>query len=399
MPTPRVLAIYNGRVFYGQERANLLVLQTLKAQGCDVLAIVDEHGLANVVHAELAKCHIPCVAVPMIGRRSKGYFLDFLFGNLLRYLRARRLVKRLIAQFRPTGIHVSNPFGFLLIGSIVAPDLPIVYRIGDKPAIHNLPWQWLWRRVAKRVDHFVADSDFIAREVGLLGVEMTRISVIFTPPARRVVPPRPDAVPSSLQSMLFIGQLSHHKGVDRLVEAFRKIASDYPEARLTLLGRISTWSGDDWQRELRDSTLADPLLGGRVSFPGETEDIYDYLAQAAFVVVPSICEEAFGLVVGEAKAAARPSVVFPSGGLIEQVNHGEDGFICRDCSVEALVEGLRYYLDAPDRVQSHGRAALQSLTRLGSDKFGERWLAVYQSTMKGGADGNDRRRYSGDVGE
>jgi glycosyltransferase involved in cell wall biosynthesis len=373
-----------------------LVLEILKAQGCDVLAVVDGHPLSKVMPAELAKRHIPYVSAPMIGRRAKGYLMDFLFGNLSRYVRARRQLMGVIAQFRPTGIHVSSPFGFLLVDAIVSPDLPIVFRIGDKPAIHNLPWQWIWRRIAKRVDHFVADSDFIAREVGVLGVEKTRITVIFTPPARRAVPPRPDAVPGSLQSMLFIGQLSPHKGVDRLVEAFRKIVPVYPQAQLTLLGRISTWSGDDWQRSLRDRTLADPLLRERVRFPGETEDIFDYLANAAFIVVPSICEEAFGLIVGEAKAAARPSVVFPSGGLVEQVIHGEDGFICRDCSVESLVDGLRYYLDAPDRVQSHGRAALQSLTRLGSDKFAERWLAVYEGTMKGGAGGINGRNRSSD---
>jgi glycosyltransferase involved in cell wall biosynthesis len=398
MSTPRILAICNGRVFYGQERANLLVLEILKAQGCDVLAVVDDHPLSKVIPAELAKRHIAYVAAPALIQRLNGHFLDYIFGNSFRYLRAKRQLKQVVAEFRPTHIQVAGELAFLIADAIAPPQLPIIYLGADLPVRHNFLWRGIWRRIASRVDRFVTMSSFIAGTLSYLGIPKARCSIIFWPPAARAKAARPSQSIGEFSHILFIGQLSAHKGPDRLIEAFRRIALHYPKARLTLLGRISTWSGDDWQRRLRDRTLADPLLRERVRFPGETEDIFDYLANAAFLVVPSVWEEPFGLIVGEAKAAARPCVVFPSGGLVEQVVHGEDGFICRDCSVESLVEGLRYYLDAPDRVESHGRAALQSLTRLGSDKFAERWRAVYEGTMKGGGGGIARRNSSG-VGE
>ena len=193
--------------------------------------------------------------------------------------------------------------------------------------------------------------------------------------------PEPDRIPDNNQQLLFIGQLTHHKGIDRLVEAFRNLAPGYPRARLTVIGRISEWQGDDWARALRDRTLADPLLADRVSFIGETEDIFAYLASAAVLVVPSVIEEALGIVAVEAKAAARPSVVFPRGGLPELIEHGVDGYICRDASVDALAEGLRYYLDDPDRTLAHGRAAFESMDRLGINRFAKNWLKVYESTL------------------
>jgi glycosyltransferase involved in cell wall biosynthesis len=377
-PTPRILALVASRVLYGQERANLLVLEALKSQGCEILAIVEDCPFFQGMPRELERRGFAYIAAPMIGRRAEGFLLDFLIGNPTRFLRARRLLKRVLVEFRPTHVHVPNPYAFLIANAMAPPGLPIIYRIGDRPATHNAIWRWVWRRIATRVNHFVADSEFIAGLVQELGVDRGRISVIYPRPAPREQPPRPEVVHADFQHVLYMGQIAVNKGPDRLLEAFRRIASEYPKARLTFLGRISDSSDDGWARGLREIALSDPVIRERVRFRGETNNIYEHLAEAAFLVMPSVCDEAFGLVVGEAKAAARPSVVFPSGGLVEQIAHGEDGFICRDTSVESLVEGLRYYLDSPERVQSHGRAAFQSLTRLRAESFDKLWHAVYR---------------------
>lgn len=378
--TPRILALIGSRVLFGQERANLLVMEVLKAQGCEILAVVEDHPSFRIMPQELEKRGIPYVEAPAIGRRMDGYLLDFLIGNPIRYVRFRKQMRSVLQKFRPTHIHVPNPFSFLLADAIARSDLPIVYRIGDMPATHSALWRWIWRRISRRVTHFVAISHFIADELTKLGIPPYKVTVIYNKPPARSHPPQPNT-PSHSRHILFIGQLSADKGVDRLIEAFRQVATDFSDARLTVVGRISDWSGDDWQRILRERALSDPLIGSRISFPGEQEDIYSYLASAAFLVVPSVFQEALSNVVGEAKAASRPSVVFPSGGLPELIHHGEDGFICRDTGIEALGEGLRYYLSDPDRAREHGRKALASLTRLKIEQFSQRWRAVYDATM------------------
>lgn len=222
---------------------------------------------------------------------------------------------------------------------------------------------------------------FIARELDSLGVDRNRITIIYNAPTRRDRPPKPEVAPENPTHVLFLGQITPEKGADRLIEAFKMVAPDFPAAQLTLAGRISERADDAWAIALRDRVNADPALCTRVVFAGEIEDIYPLLERNAFLAVPSICEEAFGLVCGEAKAAARPSVVFPNGGLPEQIRHLEDGFVCRDTSVTALAEGLRYYLSDPDKSRHHGQAALASLKRLGMDmdmdKFANQWRAVY----------------------
>lgn len=380
MTKPRILALVGSRVLFGQERANLLVIETLKERECEILAVVEDHPKFRIIPDELEKRGISYIEAPAIGRRIEGRLLDFLVGNPIRYFNLRTKLSRTVRDWRPTHIHVPNPFAFLMADAITPPSLPIIYRIGDQPAVHNEIWRWIWRRIVRRVTHFVADSEFIAAQLYRLGVNRERVTVIFTPPGRRSSRPQPNVWPENPHQVLFLGQLTADKGIDRLIEAFRKVAPEFPEARLTVIGRISDYSGDDWQRNLRDRTLADPWIGSRVSFLGEQEDIYSYLASSTFLVVPSVWEEPFGLVVGEAKAAARASVIFPRGGLPEQVAHCENGFICSDTGIEALAEGLRYYLSDPHRAREHGRAALASLERLQLDQFGEKWEYIYYNS-------------------
>jgi glycosyltransferase involved in cell wall biosynthesis len=378
----RILAILGSRVLYGMERANIRALETLKVAGCQVLVVVEDHPDFPAIPNELARRHIDYVAAPFGGRRIEGYLLHFLLKNPILLLAGNWKIYQFIRKFSPTHILIPNPYYFLnCMLALTFSQVPVVYRIGDEPSLHNVFWRFLWRRIVSRVNHFVADSKFIAEKLDGMGVPSEHITVIYSAPPSRKGHPDPDRLPDNTQHFLFIGQLGAHKGIDLLIEAFRCIAPIYPQARMTIIGRISEWRGDDWARTLRGYTLADPLLLDRVTFVGETEDIFQYLASAAVLVVPSVWEEPLGIVAVEAKVSARPSVVFPRGGLPELIEDGVDGYICRDTSVESLVEGLCYYLNDPDRTLAHGRAALASISRLGIDRFAEAWLKVCKCNL------------------
>lgn len=116
----------------------------------------------------------------------------------------------------------------------------------------------------------------------------------------------------------------------------------------------------------------------RVSLPGHLPNPAGRYSAAAVHVAPSVCEEAAGNVVMEAKMAGTPSVVFPSGGLPEMVRHQVDGYICRDKTVDALVEGIRWCLADRARLRSMGEAArVDSETRFGQARFAAAWASVY----------------------
>ena len=88
-------------------------------------------------------------------------------------------------------------------------------------------------------------------------------------------------------------------------------------------------------------------------------------------------------VVLEAKLCGKPSVVFPTGGLPELIEHGVDGYICRDCTVEALGDGIDYFVKNPDARYASGKAARRSLEeKFGQQRFRHEWSEAFLTTAR-----------------
>jgi glycosyltransferase involved in cell wall biosynthesis len=318
---------------------------------------------------------------PHIQYRVPGRRLWVILRNLIAFLRANWRFVRIAQQFRPTHIHAFNQVYVVnyLIGLFLV-RTPMIYRAGDEPTRHNMLWRAAWRFVVWRTERFVANSEFVANSLRSSGVRGERITVIYNkPPSRPALQQRrlQLELPDVSRGICYIGQIAEHKGPHVLVEGFREVAVAYPEARLFIAGRISDWEGDAWGRALRGRVEKDALLGASITFLGELEDVPGLLDRCEFLVVPSLFADPSPNVVMEAKQAGRAAIVFPRGGLRELIEHGVDGYICRECTVPALAAALRIYLDDPARGIVQGRAAKASCGRLGVPEFGQKWCAVY----------------------
>ena len=115
------------------------------------------------------------------------------------------------------------------------------------------------------------------------------------------------------------------------------------------------------------------------NFLGFVDDIEPLYVAAHFHVAPTVSQEPYGLTVIEAKAHGVPSIVFPSGGLVELVEHSRDGWICDEPNARSLETAIRHYLKHPDLLAEQGQAAFRSLRdRLRVQEYGERWAAIYE---------------------
>lgn len=383
MQTPRILALFGSRVMLGAERENAQVLATLKEQGCEVLCLVRHEDWNDHIPAALAEHGLACRKVPYLDGWLPGWRLWVLVRNPVALLVGNWRMLRVVREFRPTHIHAYGQFFVLnFIPAIMLSRLPLIYRAGDEPTRHRWFWRLSWRFLVRRAERFVAISRFIADTLVAAKVPPSRIEVIHGVPTRRaaIADSRPN-VRSGARDIVFVGQIAEHKGPHVLVEAFDRLSGSYPDARLIVAGRISEADCDAWARRFRDRSLATPRLRERISFPGHVEDIPGLLRQCAVLVAPSLCNEALGLVVLEAKEAGIPAIVFPNGGLPEMIEHGVDGFVCKQQSAEALAEQLELYLADAALAKRHGTAARQSLERFSAAEFAKRWLAVYVSTL------------------
>jgi glycosyltransferase involved in cell wall biosynthesis len=244
-------------------------------------------------------------------------------------------------------------------GSLLA---ALLYRVTGRRVIHhfhdlgtnNLLFP-LWIPL---VTDFIHNTEFGYEDIVQKLPAIKRKRNIIVPYILEVdprVPEDPEArrVLEGKRNVFFVGQVSRHKGVDILLEAFKLVARQYPDVMLHLVGGC----GEDFRREL-DQQLSRELAG-RVQFWGFREDAIQLLRYAHLYVhssPPSRFHESFGRSVVEAMALGVPTVCFRSGALQEIVLDGQTGILC-DESPAALQEGISRMLGDHDFRDRCGRSA------------------------------------------
>ncbi len=225
-------------------------------------------------------------------------------------------------------------------------------------------------------DRFLVVSRFSA---GTLSAPPDRTRVIYGGADPTTYRPDPG---TARAGVLFVGRLTPHKGVDRLLRAL-------PErAALTVVG---TAGHDPHPPETGYPTLLAALARGRqVRFLRRADDrqVAELYRRAAVVVLPSVWEtcygrrvaipELLGLAVLEAMASGTPVVCSRLGGLPEVVRDGETGFLVDPGNIDELRDRIGLLLADGALARRLGDNARQLvLERYTWDHCALRCLAAY----------------------
>ena len=119
--------------------------------------------------------------------------------------------------------------------------------------------------------------------------------------------------------IVYMGRLSHEKGIFTLFKAMRGL----PSLRLKVMG--SGPLREAMEEYIRDHRLQNVEMLGFV----DGEEKYRILRGALCCVVPSEWYETFGFVVIESAAVGTPVVASRIGGLTGIISDGETGFFFR----------------------------------------------------------------------
>jgi glycosyltransferase involved in cell wall biosynthesis len=227
-------------------------------------------------------------------------------------------------------------------------------------------------------DRFLAVSQFSAR---VLGAPSARTQVIYGGADTQRFTPAPGA---DRDGVLFVGRLTPHKGIDRLLNALPAGASL----------RIAGSAGHDrWPPERDYPALLRQLAQGRdVEFLGPVPDaaLPGLYRRAAVLALPSVdrtcygrdvpVSELLGLVALEAMASGTPVVASRIGGLVEVVVDGETGFLVPPGDTEALGDCLaRLVADRRLAAQLGANARDLVVQRFTWRACAERCLAAYET--------------------
>jgi alpha-maltose-1-phosphate synthase len=236
-----------------------------------------------------------------------------------------------------------------------------------------------WGGLVHRLfDRYLAVSAFSAR---VLGAPPERTQVIYGGADPRRFAPDPGA---DRDGVLFVGRLTPHKGIDRLLEALPAGAGL----------RIAGSAGHDPRLPERGyPELLRRLAEGReVTFLGPVPDadLPGLYRRATVLALPSVdrtcygrpvpVSELLGLVALEAMASGTPVVASRIGGLAEIVVDGETGFLVPPGDTAALGDRLaRLVSDRRLAARLGANARDLVLARFTWRACAERCLAAYQA--------------------
>lgn len=163
----------------------------------------------------------------------------------------------------------------------------------------------------KNIDIYVAPSNYVKNILTNWGVPREKIKVIehFTLSVAEIT--NDDGDINSQKYALYFGSISAKKGVDSLLEIFKKI----PEAKLYLAGMIE----DGYKLSANDRVKYLGMLSQR--------ELKDRIKKCKFVVSASKLPETFGLVALEANTHGKLFVGFRTGALSEIIENGVNGFL------------------------------------------------------------------------
>jgi glycosyltransferase involved in cell wall biosynthesis len=247
---------------------------------------------------------------------------------------------------------------------------PLVYNVHLPQALDA--YQGLEKLGLVSADLVVVNSAAVEKEIRAHDLPIRRVDIV--PNGVDLETFRPgDDWPNDGGYVLFVGRLVPQKGVTFLLQALSVVLQRCPETRLVIAG--------DGELDLFLKRIARHLgIPHRVKFVDwkTGPDLVELYQQAKLVVVPS-CYEPFGIVALEAMACGRPVIASSTGGLVEIVNDGVDGFLVEVGNYLQLAQRMVTLIQDDERRRTMGEAARRRAAEFSWKKVSERTLELYDS--------------------
>jgi len=185
-------------------------------------------------------------------------------------------------------------------------------------------------------------------------------------------------LPDGVRTVVLPGRLTPWKGHGILLQAIARLGR--PEVMCVLLG---SHQGRHRYAQALEAQAFRLGIADRVRLVGHTDDMAAALCLSDVVVHASTKPEAFGRVVIEAQAMARPVIAADLGGPKETVRHGETGWLVAPGDPYALAAAIAEVLDtgaeALAQIGARARAAVPTVRAMQ-----DATLDVYEAVLGGG---------------
>jgi glycosyltransferase involved in cell wall biosynthesis len=188
------------------------------------------------------------------------------------------------------------------------------------------------------------------------------------------------AIKDERPTIVFVGRIERNKGVELLVDAGCRLAADYPDLHIRLIGRENSNVVRELARKARAAGRPDLIdLSGFVARP----QLPEQLSRGHIFAAPSEYEGGPGFVYLEAMACGLPVVACDGNGVSEVVENGVTGLLVPPRDVESLHKALaRLLSDETMRMEMGHRAREYVLREADSDECLVRLESFYSDVVQ-----------------
>jgi glycosyltransferase involved in cell wall biosynthesis len=233
-----------------------------------------------------------------------------------------------------------------------------------------------WRKeLIKNFDHYVAISEFIGNELKKEGIPQEKISIIPNPVSDNQISKLSKFearkrlnLNRNNKIVLFVGSLTEEKGAHFL-----------PILASKLRDKDFVVVGDGPLRHLFEkNTLSNIYYRGQVP---QTE-VKHYYRAADILIVPSLCQEAFGRAVVEGQINSVPAIVFKTGGLTELVEDGKTGILVKQGAVREMANAIVRIFSNEKTIKKMGIVGQKSaIKRFNVKAIVQQMLKLYERVL------------------
>lgn len=165
-----------------------------------------------------------------------------------------------------------------------------------------------------------------------------------------------------------IGRLTPSKGQLELLQAFKRVVSEFPKATLLIAGAPAFNQEHEYAELLKHAT-SELGISNRVRMLGARDDVAAIM-QALDLLVVNSSSEACCLVVLEAMASGVPVLATRTGGTPELIEHGRSGWLVPLRDEDHLVTAIIRLIGEPELSAQLVRHARERITsRFGMNQY------------------------------
>ncbi len=181
-------------------------------------------------------------------------------------------------------------------------------------------------------------------------------------------------IPSNIKnkSFLFIGRLLKEKGIYEYIQAAKIVKKRYPDTRFVVLGSIDKSNLGSLSQDELSMLIAD----GIIDYPGQVDNVVDWIANSDVFVLPSY-REGVPRSTQEAMAIGRAVITTDVPGCRETVVNGVNGFLVERWNPEALAEKMIYFIENPEQIAIMGDQSYKiAQEKFDAEKVNQRLLKI-----------------------